>query len=71
MEPMQKGTLCAWCGKPIAPGEQFACFKEYGYGYKFFHNRFRIGDDCWVLYLLDHIKRVHAVIEAIEYGEPS
>jgi len=38
------------------------CFKVYGEGYKFFHNRLSHSQDCWTLYLLDHIQKVKGAV---------
>ena len=55
-------TFCAWCHKPIMKDDHPVCFKVYGEGYKFFHNRLSHSQDCWTLYLLDHIQKVKGAV---------
>jgi hypothetical protein len=51
------------CHLPIQPGEDFACFKNFATGVHEFYHRRKLTNDCWSLFLLDHLLRSPSVIQ--------
>jgi hypothetical protein len=59
-QTMPQGTKCAGCDLPIKDTESFVAYR-FGGGVRFWHNRFRVIDDCWGKFLLEHVQRVHCL----------
>lgn len=59
-QAMPKGTKCTGCKMPIKITELFVGYR-FGGGVRFWHNRFRVIEDCWGKFLLERVNCIHDI----------
>lgn len=68
MKEPESNMTCKWCHLPIMQGEDFVAFKIYGdQSYSFFHRR-QFSNDCYTLFLLDHIRQIKGSVEYEQFS---
>jgi hypothetical protein len=55
-------NTCQWCHLLIQSGEDFACFKNFATHLHEFYHRRKLTNDCWSLFLIDHLSRNTSLI---------